>query len=117
MRPKRPTSGIERSYDVGPCCACECEGPTVRNVIMLHVRAPQPGTGWGCLVCHLARDGALAVLCDACLGARPGQFAREPRFACDGYLTESRSRAPIESLREPWRHDEALHEEDERTNH
>lgn len=115
MRLKGPTERsapveTEISYDLGPCCACERAGPTVRNVIMLNVRAPQPGTGWGCVSCRRPRDGALTVLCDECFGAGPGHpFAHEPRFAIAGFATESHTRVPIESLTEPFVHDEYLH--------
>lgn len=66
--------------DFGPCCAC---GGTdnVRNIIMLDVKASKPGTGWGCAICHLPSDGAMAVLCDECIKNKA-----EIRFACDGYL-------------------------------
>jgi len=47
--------------DLGPCCACE-GFESVRNVLMLHVKMTVPGQGWGCLVCGLSFDGALAVL-------------------------------------------------------
>ncbi len=53
--------------DLGPCCACGKSGPDVRNIMMLHVRAPVPGTGWGCFACKLPLNGAVAVLCDICL--------------------------------------------------
>lgn len=53
--------------DLGPCCACGKSGPTVRNLICLDTKAPVPGTGWGCVVCGLSSDGAMAVVCDGCL--------------------------------------------------
>jgi NMD protein affecting ribosome stability and mRNA decay len=28
---------------------------------------PTPGRGWGCVVCGVPSDGAVAVLCDACV--------------------------------------------------
>lgn len=53
---------------LGPCCGCRTiQG--VRNIVMLPVRAPVPGTGWGCFACDLPQDGAVAVLCDDCAEA------------------------------------------------
>lgn len=54
---------IPESY--GPCCSCGRRD--AMNIIQLVGRAPVPGTGWGCLVCDLPMDGAMAVLCQACL--------------------------------------------------
>lgn len=76
--------------DMGPCCACGAEG--ARNVLSLDRRAPRPGTGWGCVVCGLRSDGALAVLCDDCV--REG---RPPIEVADGYLA-ARRRVPVEAL-------------------
>jgi len=52
---------------VGRCCACRRVDVECRNLVMLHVQAPVPGTGWGCVVCGLPNDGALALVCDGCL--------------------------------------------------
>ncbi len=90
--------------DLGPCCACNRRSLSVRNVVSLPYRAPLAGTGWGCLVCNLPPDGALAVLCDRCL--------RENRTIvryCVGYAAAS-LRAPIPEHPEPFDHDEAMHE-------
>lgn len=51
--------------DLGPCCRCGETGPSVRIVVTIERRAPIRGTGWSCHVCG-ARDGALAVICEAC---------------------------------------------------
>lgn len=51
----------------GRCCACGEVKPDVRNFITLNRPAPVPGTGWGCYVCGLDLNGALAVVCDSCL--------------------------------------------------
>ena len=50
----------------GTCCVCGCEDGTVTNFLMLDVKAPVPGTGWGCVICGTPSDGALAALCDQC---------------------------------------------------
>lgn len=54
----------------GDCCACgkPLDGNDEHiNLLSLKQRAPVPGTGWGCLVCNLPQDGAMAIVCDACL--------------------------------------------------
>ncbi|NET37401.1 MAG: hypothetical protein F6K19_36145 [Cyanothece sp. SIO1E1] len=53
--------------DLGPCCACGKHDNTVRNMLMLEKLAPVPGKGWGCFVCDLPMNGALAIVCDQCL--------------------------------------------------
>lgn len=85
---------------LGTCCGCgTSEG--VRNVVMMAQRAPVPGTGWGCVVCNLGLDGAVAVMCDACIG-------KPPRFVCRGYPS-SGARTPIGELSpEPFDHDESI---------
>lgn len=52
---------------LGPCCACEKLDQTVRNIIMLDLKGPSPGKGWGCVQCGLPPDGASYVVCDDCL--------------------------------------------------
>jgi hypothetical protein len=86
---------------LGPCCGCGSDEHVV-NVLMLPRRAPVAGTGWGCAVCGLPGDGAVAVLCDACISA-----AVEPRFVCHGYATGT-ERVPVAELaREVFDHDAA----------
>jgi hypothetical protein len=50
--------------DLGPCCMCGIPEP--QAIVMLSRRAAVPGHGWGCVVCGLPPDGAVAVLCDPC---------------------------------------------------
>jgi hypothetical protein len=88
--------------DLGPCCACEATAG-VRNIIMLHKLAPILGTGWGCVVCGLPCDGAIAVLCDGCVGAK-----RPARFAVFGLASERR-RIPVADLADDFDHDLAKH--------
>lgn len=92
---------------LGKCCACEREDTTVRNVVMLDLKSPEPGTGcWGCFQCGLPMAGAVAVLCDACIEER-----KPLRFACLGTPAENR-RVPIENLTERFAHDMAKHPEE-----
>lgn len=72
----------DEPIDVGPCCACGTSGPSVRNIIALALKAPQAGKGWGCVVCGLPSDGAIAVVCDRCL-----ELDMPIVEVCDGYAT------------------------------
>jgi len=94
----------EDTLDLGPCCACEKLGQDVRNVIILRRKGPTPGKGWGCLVCNLPLDGAVAVLCDGCL-----ESEAKIRFVCAGFPAVD-GRVPIEELDpEPFDHNLSLH--------
>jgi len=93
------------SISFGKCCVCEKEGKTVRNIMTMHLRAPgPPGHGWGCILCGLPSDGAVAVLCDECVAAK-----KPVRFVCEGYAAGN-LRVPIEGLEE-FDHDPQKHEE------
>jgi hypothetical protein len=94
--------------NLGPCCVCEKTGPDVRNIIMLNQLAPTPGKGWGCFVCGLPQNGAIAVVCDDCL-ERLGQDL-ELKFACRGYPGKD-GRVPIEALQGEIHHNELKHPE------
>lgn len=89
-------------YGLGSCCACEgTDG--VRNVYLLKHKAPVAGTGWGCVVCGLSADGAVAVLCDRCHEAED-----EARFACVGYPGRN-ERVFVGQLEGEHRHDPSKH--------
>jgi hypothetical protein len=78
---------------------------------MLSHRAPVPGHGWGCAVCGLPPDGAVAVLCGPCTDRFAADCAL--RFACRGYPATD-GRIPFDELDpEPFEHDPAKHEEEE----
>lgn len=87
----------------GPCCACGKKLPIATNLILLELRAPVPGTGWGCFVCDLKPDGAAALICDDCLEKKA-----PIKFALFGYLHE-RKLIPIETLTEKFGHDMTKH--------
>lgn len=101
-------SGASRSYQHprNTCCACGRE-KRVRNIVMLDQKALTPGAGWGCVVCNLPNDGAVAVICDECAAnGTPLQFA------VDGYL-ESGALVAIGELPDiPHAHDLKLHSGD-----
>lgn len=70
------------SQDYGPCCGCGAPFGTNAPfmLIRLHMPAPVPWSGWGCAVCQLPPDGALAVICSACFeqAVLPCQAIRGP---------------------------------------
>lgn len=94
---------MDESINLGTCCSC---GGTdgVRNIMTLHKKAPEPGKGWGCVVCSLPSDGAVAVLCDECL-----ETEQPIRFAVKGYPA-SGERVPIEELSGVHEHNKTKHE-------
>jgi hypothetical protein len=92
--------------DLGPCCGCKATGPTVRNLVCLGVKGPVAGTGWGCVVCGLPSDGALAVMCDSCMEAKS-----EPLEVIAGYVAEI-GRTPRASCTEPFEHDMDQHQDE-----
>jgi hypothetical protein len=92
---------------LGPCCVCETREGVI-NVLMLDQRGPMPGQGWGCAVCGLPCDGAIAVLCDPCFYGGAAL-----RFACAGYASTGK-RVPIDALPPgEFKHDAAKHAEDD----
>lgn len=96
-------SGNQLDGMPGPCCACERTGEPLRNLLMLPYKAPVAGTGWGCVVCHLPADGAVAAICDACLEVGAPVVA-----VCDGYPA-SGGRVDFSSSLEPFAHVNAAH--------
>ena len=52
-------------YDLGSCCICE-GSKNVRNIIQLGYKV-QSESAWGCVVCKLPAEGAVAAVCDGCL--------------------------------------------------
>jgi hypothetical protein len=95
--------------NLGPCCMCS--GPDASNILMLERRAAVPGHGWGCFVCGLPCDGAVAVLCNDCLEL----YSEKPDllgFCCRGYPA-TEGRCAIADLPEgAFRHDDAKHLDD-----
>jgi hypothetical protein len=93
--------------NLGPCCACGKKDGTVRNLLMLPYKAPAPGSGWGCVVCHLPPDGASAIVCDQCLRNKVPL-----KDVIVGQATEGK-RAPIDSVNSGLvhEHDELYHPE------
>ncbi len=94
---------------VGPCCACRRGDVVLRVVVLQDFRVPKSalGKGWGCVVCAIPGNGAIAVLCEPCAAAQAPVVD-----VCAGYPTEA-GRAEAEPLRAfPWSHIRAFHRED-----
>lgn len=72
-------------------------------------KAPVPGTGWGCVICGLASDGAIAACCDACAEKETLKL----RWVFDGYM-ERGLLADFDTLAGEHEHDPAKHDEYER---
>lgn len=101
-------SYLNDETNLGKCCSCEKEGPDVRNVMALPFKKPstEPGSAWGCFVCGLPNEGAIAVLCDDCL--HNGKI----RFVVDGYAGDN-LRLPVDEVQataEPHNHDMSFHQ-------
>lgn len=90
---------------LGPCCNCgTLEGVT--TVVMLPWTAPVADQGWGCAVCGLPLDGAVAVLCGAC-ALDGGGF----KSICVGYPGAG-ERMPVEAWKpraRSFEHDKTKH--------
>lgn len=80
---------------LGTCCNCGTEND-VNNLMALKFLAPVPGTGWGCVLCNMPANGAVAVLCDHCLELLP-DGKHGILSVCVGYPGENK-RLPIEQL-------------------
>jgi hypothetical protein len=74
----------------GPCCGCGLERPLL-SILMLPRRGAI-GKGWGCVICKLPSDCAIAMMCDRCM-----ERGVDPAFACAGYAMD-RDRIPIAEL-------------------
>ncbi|MEH2374035.1 hypothetical protein [Nostoc sp.] len=98
----------EEQLDLGTCCGCGCTGKTVQNLIMLQKKAPVPGTGWGCLVCGVPSDGAVAVVCNDCL-ARLDKHSDVIEEVIYGYPIEKK-RYSLAALTEFFDHRDIPHE-------
>jgi hypothetical protein len=97
----------EEPLDLGPCCSCLKHDPFPDNILVLEKRAPIPGTGWGCFVCNLPHDGALAVVCDDCL-----RQSRDLKEAISGYPAEKKRIAFSELPPGSFKHIAEMHERD-----
>jgi hypothetical protein len=111
MADRRPRA---RPTYLGPCCVCggACPGEGA-GILQLDLRCPTPGRGWGCLVCGLPADGAVAVVCAGCLPAVLAlpDYQAGLRWACKGYPAKD-GRVLIAELTEPFTHRDDWHASD-----
>lgn len=98
----------EEPLGLGTCCICGEESETVRNIVTVERRAPIPGTGWGCFVCKLPEDGAMAVVCDDCLPPLGGHM--ELKQVILGNPADKKRIAFDELPPGNFRHTEEMHE-------
>lgn len=96
---------------LGRCCQCEKESDEVVNIVCVPRRSVEPGNGcWGCVVCGLRPEGAVAVLCDGCLEKLGETGEIMPKFVCLGSPWRNR-RMLTESLKQVFEHDMSKHPE------
>lgn len=93
---------------LGECCSCTVQEAV--HVLAMPHRAAIDGTGWGCDLCNLPRDGAVVVLCADCQKASVENKLTIP-WMCHSFF-------PFQAriLRAPWKnrfftHDETFHEQ------
>lgn len=99
------------SDHLGLCCVCEAR--SARNVLTLPFRSMIPGHGWGCVVCDLPLNGAVAVLCDPCLDRYRDDETILTR-CCAGYPKQDGRVAVATLAADPFDHDMSRHPEEER---
>jgi hypothetical protein len=97
------------SPSLGTCCGCG-NVLNVRTIVNVHKKSPTPGRGWGCVVCGLPFDGAVAVLCDECADKAEKGKKNIFKYACKGYPATD-GRVPFESLKGDHDHDMSKHPE------
>ncbi len=68
------------------CCSCFEVRSDVKNIACLPEKAPEPGTGWGCYVCGLPPDGALALVCDKCTKSADPNEGPEIEYVYSGKI-------------------------------
>lgn len=92
--------------EVGPCCVCGHDDGTVRNIVFMPFEAPAGFRGWGCSVCDLPARGALAVVCDDCVGDQG-----KVRLICGGERITEGARLKLKGfVKTPFRHRKAAHQ-------
>lgn len=110
MSGRRASYGLRYDFEMGAtrrCCACGELREDVHNVVCLPVKAPIPGTGWGCVECGLPADGALALVCDSC-ALRPDDEQRAVEFAYNGPVGGPEL-VQVKWLTGQWQHDLTKH--------
>ena len=86
------------------CCICMQTKPYVRTGVECLFAGPVPGLGWGCDICRLPNNGAIALLCDHCL-----ESGKAPLAVCGSYPWAADRVLMQEMKLVPFRHDPAIH--------
>ena len=95
-------------FDYGTCCVCESviEDPILISLpFKVHVESESK---WGCFQCGLPFEGAVAVICDACVDEHGVNIEDKIKF-----LMNNKERIPVPpvEIRIPHEHDYSLHSE------
>ncbi|PHJ69182.1 hypothetical protein VF14_03355 [Nostoc linckia z18] len=98
----------EEVLDLGACCGCETSEVKVTNILTIGKKTLLPGTGWGCMVCQLPLDGAIAVVCDGCLAQLEQGQEVLIKYAVYGDAS-NKQRCDINDLTEEFGHKDIPH--------
>lgn len=93
--------------EYGTCCVCESEMQTC-GIIQLGYKIKSE-SGWGCLQCGLAMEGAIAIVCGACIDKYEGNVEDQIKYLMNG----KKGRLPVPPAEEriPHEHDLSFHPE------
>ena len=89
-------------------CCCICESTTnVNNIVQLDYKV-ESESGWGCMKCGLAPEGALAIICDTCADESDPNVEDKIKLLMNGI-----KRIPVPPVEEriPHGHDLSRHPE------
>ena len=92
--------------DYGSCCICESQ-TDVRNIIQLDYKVKSE-SGWGCVQCGLPAEGAVAIVCDACIERYGDNIEEKIIYLMDG--GQRRLVVPPVEGRIPHKHDMSRHQ-------
>lgn len=96
----------DKKNEYGSCCICETSTLDVRNIIQLDYKVKSE-SAWGCFKCGLPAEGAVAIVCDACIEKHGDDTEKHIRFLMDS--AERRIPVPPEEERVPHEHDLSYH--------
>ena len=93
--------------EFGTCCVCEGEMEDC-GIVQLGYKVKSE-SGWGCLQCGLAMEGALAIVCADCYGKYGVYIEDQIKYLIDG----KKGRIPVPPVdnRIPHKCDLSLHPE------
>lgn len=63
-------------------------------LLSLQKKSPTPGRGWGCVVCGLPADGAMAAVCNACFELH-GKRLKAPTIKVTRMVTNVPFKCPL----------------------